>query len=157
MAARLNAGGVTHRYSRRSRQGRMSDINVTPLVDVMLVLLVIFMITAPLLTSTVEVDLPKTQAAQATGQDEPLIVSINAENKLYLQDTEIAEDALVPRLKAITENKPEQRVFVRADKNLAYGRVMEIMGTISAGGFSKVALVTEAPAAPGGRGRGPAR
>ena len=139
----------------------MADINVTPFVDVMLVLLVIFMITAPLLTSTVEVDLPKTQAAQATGQDEPLVVSINAQNKLFLQDTEIAEDALVPRLKAITESKPEQRIFIRADKTLAYGRVMEVMGTISAAGFSKVALVAETPPQPaapqGARGRGPVR
>ena len=139
----------------------MADINVTPFVDVMLVLLVIFMITAPLLTSTVEVDLPKTQAAQATGQDEPLVVSINAQNKLFLQDTEIAEDALVPRLKAITESKPDQRIFIRADKTLAYGRVMEVMGTISAAGFSKVALVAEPPPQPaasqGARGRGPVR
>ena len=155
MAGPLITSG-RRRGGRRSR-GLMAEINVTPLVDVMLVLLVIFMITAPLLTSTVEVDLPKTQAAQASGQDEPLIISVNAANKLFLQDTEVAEDALVARLKAITENKPDQRIFVRADKTLAYGRVMEIMGTISAGGFSKVALVTEAPPAPGGRGRGPTR
>ena len=145
------------RRGRRRAHRPMSEINVTPMVDVMLVLLVIFMITAPLLTSTVEVDLPKTEAARATGQDEPLIISLNAQNKLFLQDTEIAEDALVARLRAITENKPDQRIFVRADKGLAYGRVMEVMGTISAGGFSKVALVTEMPPAPGGRGRAPAR
>ncbi len=158
MAGPMIASG-RRRGGRRSR-GMMAEINVTPFVDVMLVLLVIFMITAPLLTSTVEVDLPKTQAAQATGQDEPLVVSINAQNKLYLQDTEIAEDALVPRLRAITESKPDQRIFVRADKTLSYGRVMEVMGTISAGGFNKVALVAEMPptaAAQGARGRGPAR
>ena len=99
MAGPMIASG-RRRGGRRSR-GMMAEINVTPFVDVMLVLLVIFMITAPLLTSTVEVDLPKTQAAQATGQDEPLVISINAQNKLFLQDTEIAEDALVPRLRAI--------------------------------------------------------
>jgi biopolymer transport protein TolR len=135
------------RGGRSRRRPLVAEINVTPLVDVMLVLLVIFMITAPLLTSTVEVDLPQTQAAQASGQDEPLIVSLNAQNKIFLQDTELAEDALVARLRAITRNKPDQRIFVRADKALPYGRVMEVMGTISAGGFSKVALVTEMPRA----------
>jgi biopolymer transport protein TolR len=135
----------------RSRRPLVAEINVTPLVDVMLVLLVIFMITAPLLTSSVEVDLPRTQAAQSRGQDEPLIVTLTQANKLYLQDTEIAEDALVARLMAITQNKPETRVFVRADKAIAYGRVMEVMGTISAGGFSKVALVTEAIQTPAPR------
>jgi len=128
------------------RQARLvAEINVTPFVDVMLVLLVIFMVTAPLMTSAVEVDLPKTQAAQATGQDEPLIVSLNAAGKVFLQETEMEVDALVPRLQAITQNKPEQRIFVRADKSLPYGRVMEVMGTLSAAGFAKVALVSEAP------------
>jgi biopolymer transport protein TolR len=131
----------------RVRRGLAAEINVTPLVDVMLVLLVIFMVTAPLLTSTVEVDLPKTQAAQARGQDEPLVVTLTAQGRLFIGDSEIAEDALVARLKAITVNKPDSRVFVRADRTIAYGRVMEIMGTISEGGFSKVALVTEAPQA----------
>lgn len=128
------------------RQARLvAEINVTPFVDVMLVLLVIFMVTAPLMTSAVEVDLPKTQAAQATGQDEPLIVSLNAAGKVFLQETEMDVDALVPRLQAITQNKPEQRIFVRADKSLPYGRVMEVMGTLSAAGFAKVALVSEMP------------
>jgi biopolymer transport protein TolR len=143
--------------STRGRRGRgrrplVAEINVTPLVDVMLVLLVIFMVTAPLLTSSVEVDLPRTQAAQSRGQDEPLIVTLTAQNKLYIQDSEIAEDALVARLVAITQNKPETRVFVRADRTMAYGRVMEVMGTISAGGFTKVALVTEALQTPAPRG-----
>jgi biopolymer transport protein TolR len=130
------------------RQARLvAEINVTPFVDVMLVLLVIFMVTAPLMTSAVEVDLPKTQAAQATGQDEPLIVSLNAVGKVFLQETEMEVDALVPRLQAITQNKPEQRIFVRADKSLPYGRVMEVMGTLSAAGFAKVALVSEMPGA----------
>ena len=138
----------------RTRRPLVAEINVTPLVDVMLVLLVIFMITAPLLTSSVEVDLPRTQAAQSRGQDEPLIVTLTAQNKLYIQDAEIAEDGLVARLQAITQNKPDTRVFMRADKTITYGRVMEVMGTISAGGFSKVALVTEMPQTPAPAARG---
>jgi len=144
MAAELQA--LRPRGARRHSYRKMADINVTPLVDVMLVLLVIFMITAPLLTAGVEVDLPKTQAAQAVGQDEPLVVSINAEGKVFIQETEIAMDALVARLQAITENKPDQRIFIRGDRNLNYGRIMEVMGTVSTGGFSKVALVAEVPA-----------
>lgn len=146
MAGTLMAGPTRGRRG-RGRRPLVAEINVTPLVDVMLVLLVIFMITAPLLTSSVEVDLPSTQAAQSRGQDEPLIVTLTGQNKLYIQDSEITEEALVARLQAITQNKPESRIFVRADKAIAYGRVMEVMGTISAGGFTKVALVTEAPQA----------
>ena len=129
----------------RARYRPMSDINVTPMVDVMLVLLVIFMITAPLLTVGVPVDLPKTQAATINEAIEPLVVSINAEGKIFLQETETDMESLVPRLKAITESKPETRIFVRGDKNVAYGRIMEVMGTISAAGFSKVALIAEMP------------
>jgi biopolymer transport protein TolR len=137
----------THRRSARL----VSEINVTPFVDVMLVLLVIFMVTAPLLTAGVDVDLPKTQAAQATGQDEPLVVSMNAQKKIYLQETELDREALIARLKAITANKPEQRIFVRGDKALPYGDIMEVMGALSAAGFSKVALVAEIPGTSSGR------
>jgi biopolymer transport protein TolR len=145
MAAAL-MGPRRARTSRR--QARLvAEINVTPFVDVMLVLLVIFMVTAPLMTSAVEVDLPKSQAAQATGQDEPLIISVNAAGKVFLQETEMELDALVPRLQAITQNKPDQRIFVRGDKNISYGRVMEVMGTLNSAGFAKVALVTEMPGA----------
>lgn len=143
MAASLM--GARRTLTSRRQVRLVAEINVTPFVDVMLVLLVIFMVTAPLMTSAVEVDLPKTQAAQATGQDEPLIVSLNAAGKVFLQETEMEVDALVPRLQAITQNKPEQRIFVRADKSLPYGRVMEVMGTLSAAGFAKVALVSEMP------------
>jgi biopolymer transport protein TolR len=118
---------------------------VTPLVDVMLVLLVIFMVTAPLLTVGVPVDLPKTNAATINDQDEPLVISIAKDGKLYLQDTEIPLDSLVPRLNAITNNKPDTRVYVRGDRAIDYGRVMEVMGTVSAAGFSKVALIAELP------------
>jgi biopolymer transport protein TolR len=129
----------------RRRARLVADINVTPFVDVMLVLLVIFMITAPLLTAAVQVDLPRTQAAQATGQDEPLVISINAEGKTFLQETELDMDTLIARLRAILQNKADQRIFVRGDKGLAYGKIMEIMGALSSAGFSKVALVAEVP------------
>jgi biopolymer transport protein TolR len=132
------------RYRRRSYRP-MSEINVTPMVDVMLVLLIIFMVAAPLLTVGVPVDLPKTNAATINDQDEPLVISIAKDGKLYLQDTEIPLDSLVPRLNAITNNKPDTRVYVRGDRAIDYGRVMEVMGTVSAAGFSKVALIAELP------------
>ena len=148
--------GASRARSHRRSARLVSEINVTPFVDVMLVLLVIFMVTAPLLTAGVDVDLPKTQAAQATGQDEPLVVSVNAQKKIYLQETEMEREALIARLKAITANKPEQRIFVRGDRMLPYGDVMEVMGALSAAGFSKVALVAEIPGS-SSSGRQPAR
>ena len=123
----------------------MAEINVTPMVDVMLVLLVVFMITAPLLTVGVPVDLPKTSASRMVGQDEPLVISVNAAGKVFLQDTEFTLEKLVPRLVAITANRTETRIFVRGDKAIAYGKVMEIMGSIHRAGFSRVALITEMP------------
>ena len=129
--------------SRRRAHKPMSDINVTPMVDVMLVLLIIFMVTAPMLTVGVEVELPRTKASMIQGKDEPLAVSIDAEGRIFLQETELDIDSLAPRLMAITENNPDARIFVRGDKAIDYGRVMEVMGTINAAGFRKVALVTE--------------
>ena len=126
----------------------MSEINVTPMVDVMLVLLVVFMITAPLLTVGVPVDLPKTKTSVIVGEDEPLVVTLNAEGKLFLQDTEVALDKLVARLTAITENRKETRVFVRGDRKIAYGKIMEVMGLINRAGFDRVALITELPREP---------
>ena len=126
----------------------MSEINVTPMVDVMLVLLVVFMITAPLLTVGVPVDLPKSKASVIVGENEPLVVSLNAEGKLFLQDTEVALDKLVARLTAITENRKETRVFVRGDRKIAYGKIMEVMGLINRAGFDRVALITELPREP---------
>ena len=123
----------------------MSDINVTPMVDVMLVLLVVFMITAPLLTVGVPVDLPKTAASQMVGQDEPLVVTVDAKGEVFLQETKITLDQLVPRLSAITANKKDTRIFVRGDKAIAYGKVMEVMGTVNLAGFSRVALITQLP------------
>jgi biopolymer transport protein TolR len=141
----VNRGRRGAGAGRRRASGLVAEINVTPFVDVMLVLLVIFMITAPLLTSTVPVDLPQTQAARATGQDEPLVVSVNNSGKVYLQDSEMELDVLVVRLRAITGNNTDARIFVRGDRAINYGRVLEVMGAISAAGFNKVALVAEVP------------
>ena len=121
----------------------MSEINVTPMVDVMLVLLIVFMVTAPLLTVGVQIDLPKTKAKIIQGQDEPLAITIDAQGQVYLQDTEIDIEGLVPRLRAITDNNPDVRIFVRGDASVNYGRVMEVMGTVNAAGYKKVALVTQ--------------
>ncbi len=131
--------------SRDHRRRPMAEINVTPFVDVMLVLLIVFMVTAPLLTVGVPVDLPKTKA-QTLGQDrEPLSVSVRRNGNIYLQNTPIEEDALVARLEAISKNGYEQRIFVRGDKSVDYGRVMEVMGLLSAAGFTHIGLVTDVP------------
>lgn len=128
--------------SRRHQTRPMSEINVTPFVDVMLVLLVIFMVTAPLLTVGVQIDLPKTKANVVTGQDEPLAVSVDAGGNIFIQDTEVNLDTLVPRLIAITGKNPDVRIFVRGDRAVNYGRVMTVMGRINAAGYRKVALIT---------------
>ncbi len=140
MAAHLQRTGGRSRRGRRSAP--MSEINVTPMVDVMLVLLIIFMVTAPLLTVGVQVDLPKTKATIIRGQDEPLAITVDKEGQIYLQETEIDLEGLRPRLDAITGNNPDVRIFVRGDASVNYGRIMEVMGTINAAGYSKVALVT---------------
>ena len=142
----MNAGsaGVAGRR-RHSRRPVLAEINVTPMVDVMLVLLIIFMVSAPLLTVGVPLDLPQTQAKSLDQDKEPLTVSVNVKGEVYLQNTEIPLDELVPKLKAITEARGgvEERIFVRGDKQVDYGTVMKVMGRISAAGFRRVALVTE--------------
>jgi biopolymer transport protein TolR len=136
-------GVAQRRTGRRSRGRPMAEINVTPFVDVMLVLLIVFMVTAPLLTVGVPVDLPKTKA-QALGQDrQPLSVTIRNNGSIYLQNTPISEDELVPKLEAISANGYDQRIFVRGDKSVDYGRVMEVMAEISAAGFTHIGLVTD--------------
>ena len=135
-----SAGGLARRLHRTAP---MHEINVTPMVDVMLVLLVIFMVTAPLLTVGVQVDLPKTKANVLQGQDEPLAISVDAKGIIFLQNTEIELEALVPRLMAITKNNPDARIFVRGDAAIPYGKVMEVMGLVNAAGYRKVALVTQ--------------
>lgn len=139
------AGGLLKRSQGRTRYTPMAEINVTPFVDVMLVLLIVFMVTAPLLTVGVPVDLPKTEASQINNPDEPLVVTIDAERRLYIQETEVPDDRLVPRLRAITAANPDQRIFVRGDQSITYGEVMRLMGLINAAGFDRVALIAELP------------
>ncbi len=145
------AGGVNMQAGRskgRRRTFRPStDINITPLVDVMLVLMVIFMVTAPMLTVGVPVDLPKTQAAKMNDSVEPVVISIDANGKIYLQEQELNIDAIIQKLPMLTHGNMESKIYVRGDQKLPYGQVMEIMGAISAAGFSKVSLIAEMPAA----------
>ena len=141
------AVAINGRNARRGRYRPLSEINVTPLVDVMLVLLIIFMVTAPLMTSGVSVDLPKTDAQPLNTDSQPLTVTINAGGDIFLQDQQVELPDLVAKLQAIAENNQERRIFVRGDKDLAYGRIMQVMGTITQGGFTKVALLAEQPSA----------
>ena len=121
----------------------MSEINVTPMVDVMLVLLIIFMVTAPLLTVGVPIELPKTEAKQLEGAKEPLTISVDPEGRIFLQDTELKIDEIVPKLTAIAKNGYDERIFVRGDRRVNYGIVMRVMGTISAAGFRRIALISD--------------
>lgn len=145
MAGTLMGSGSGARRGRRASYRPMADINVTPLVDVMLVLLVVFMITAPLLTVAVPVDLPKTQARSLNQDKEPLVISIDSKGVVYLQQNPLELPELVSKLKAVTGANPDARIFVRGDRGISYGRIMEVMGTISAAGYNKVALVAELP------------
>ena len=138
-------GMAVKKVGRGRRHRPMGEINVTPFVDVMLGLLIVFMVTAPLLTVGVEVDLPKTKAGQINADAAPLVVSIKADGSVHLQDTEVPADALVPRLEAISDANPLVRIFVRGDKAVAYGEVLGVMGRIQAAGFERVALVAQLP------------
>lgn len=129
------------------RHTPMSEINVTPFVDVMLVLLVIFMVTAPLVTTGIPVNLPKTKAPSINENTEPLTISVGKDGKIYIQETEVQLDTLLPKVQAIMSAKPETRIFVRGDEEIAYRRIVEIMGTLHSAGYSKVALLTEMPKA----------
>ena len=133
------------RLRRRLRGRPMTEINVAPFVDVMLVLVVIFMIAAPLLTVGVPVDLPKAAVNSLNEEKEPLIITLDAEGRVFLQESEVEQDVLIPRLVAVSNANPDLRVFVRGDRTINYGRVMEIMGMVSEAGFSKVALIAEIP------------
>jgi biopolymer transport protein TolR len=130
---------------RHRRKAVMADINVTPLVDVMLVLLIIFMVSAPLLTVGVPIDLPQTQAKSLEQDREPLTVSVNTHGQVFLQNSEIRVEELVPKLQAITQARGglEERIYVRGDRKVDYGTVMRVMGRLSRAGFRRVALVTE--------------
>lgn len=143
MAAMVPTAQVGKR--RHRRRPVMSEINVTPMVDVMLVLLIIFMVSAPLLTVGVPIDLPQTQAKSLDQDKEPLTVSVKIDGEVYLQNAEIKVDELVPKLQAITQARGglDERIYVRGDRKVDYGTVMRVMGRLSAAGFRRVALVTE--------------
>lgn len=145
MGAQMGTGGG--RSSRRGRGSRsrnqpMSEINVTPFVDVMLVLLIIFMVAAPLLTVGVPIDLPQSRAKPLQGDSEPIAISVKSDGKVFIQDTEIDPNEVVDKLIAIAANGYEERIYVRGDRDADYGTVMRIMGRINAAGFSRIGLVT---------------
>jgi len=123
----------------------MSEINVTPFVDVMLVLLIVFMVTAPLLTVGIPVDLPKAKASALTDQKDPLEITVKLGGEIYLGESKVDVENLIPRLNAITELNKEARIYVRGDRVVAYGRIMEIMSLVNSAGYIKVALVTQNP------------
>lgn len=133
---------------KRHRQQILSEINVTPFVDVMLVLLIVFMISAPLLTVGVDVNLPKTEAKNLSDDQKPLVISINQQSKIYIQESLVELDRLVPRLQAITKNNLEAKIYIRGDEKLNYGQIMGIMGRINSAGFTKVALLADLPDSP---------
>lgn len=137
------SGGKTGRRGARRGGRPMSDINITPMVDVMLVLLVIFMVTAPLMTAGVPLDLPKTNASALKGDDKPLTISVKADGSLWLQETQLTLDELVPRLRAVTAAKPDTTIFVRGDTSVNYGRMAEVLSHLSQAGFPKLSLVTQ--------------
>jgi biopolymer transport protein TolR len=141
----LSSLGGNGRVPRAGRYRPMAEINVTPLVDVMLVLLVVFMVAAPLLTVGVPVDLPQTQAPPINEPKEPTVITVNKEGVLYIQDSVVPMDTLVAKLQAITGSNPDAVLYVRGDKDINYGKVLEVMSLINNAGFHKVSLVAEAP------------
>lgn len=144
MAVQIH-GGVGSRLGdrRRRRQNLMSEINVTPFVDVMLVLLVIFMVAAPLLTTGIQVDLPDTNTPAMEGKDEPLSVSVGRDGTIYIEETETTLKDLKETLDAITNNRQDLRLFIHGDDRVSYGEMMDVVGAINAAGYSKIGLVTQ--------------
>ncbi|HPF46882.1 MAG TPA: protein TolR [Emcibacteraceae bacterium] len=138
-------GGGGRQMGRTKRYKQMSDINVTPFVDVMLVLLVVFMVAAPLLTVGVPIDLPNSRANNLPENDTPLSITIDKEGKIYLQDEQVELNQMVARISVIFENRKEDRIYVHGDKGVSYGRVMEVIGMLNGNGFSRVAMVTDPP------------
>ena len=131
------------RKSKRQRYTQMSEINVTPFVDVMLVLLIVFMVTAPLLTVGIPVDLPKVKASAMTDKKDPIEITVNIEGKIYIGESQVDPENLITRINAITEQNTEARIYIRGDRVVAYGRIMEIMSMINSAGYVKVALITQ--------------
>ncbi len=142
MAGAVSSGGRRSRRGRR-RRGLMGEINVTPFVDVMLVLLIVFMVTAPMLTAGIAVELPKTEAKQLPADKEPLTVTVLADGTVYLQETKVGMEELLPRLEALATAGYEQRIFVRGDAKADYGRVAQVMAAMSAAGYRNLGLVTD--------------
>ncbi len=140
---KMNSGGGGGRRKRRGRKAPMSEINITPMVDVMLVLLIIFMVAAPMLTVGVPIELPGSQGKQLESSKEPLTISVAANGETFIGETKVPLAEIAEKLKAIAKNGVEEQIYVRGDKGIDYGTVMKVMGRISAGGFKKVSLVTE--------------
>ena len=130
-------------HFKRSSKEPMSEINVTPFVDVMLVLLIIFMVTAPLLTVGVQVDLPESAADSLPDEQEPLTLTITSKGEVWIQNHQIEFDKMIPKILAISKNRTDTRIYVQGDRTINYGRVLEVMGMLSGAGFSKVALISE--------------
>jgi biopolymer transport protein TolR len=131
------------RRGRARKHAPMHEINVTPFVDVMLVLLIIFMVTAPMLTSGVPIELPEAKGQQLQSNKEPVTLSVDKSGKVFIQETEIKLDDIAPKLKAIAKNGYDEQIFIRGDKGIDYGTVMRVMGRVKSAGFTKVSLVTE--------------
>jgi biopolymer transport protein TolR len=144
MGASLGAGGSTGGKRRRRRQNRtvMNEINMTPFIDVMLVLLIIFMVAAPLMTVGVPIDLPESRAKAMEGQTKPITVSVDAAGKVFVQDTEVPVDQVVEKVTSLSKAGADERIFIRGDRTTNYGTVMRVMGRLSQAGFKKIGLVT---------------
>lgn len=143
MGMSVGSSGARRSRRGRSRRAPMSEINVTPMVDVMLVLLIIFMVAAPMLTVGVPIELPKTQAKALNSETQPITISVNSKGEVYINDTEIAVDEVVPKLEQIAKTGYQERIFVKGDRTADYGTVMQVMGRINAAGFKNIGLVTD--------------
>lgn len=144
MGAGLAASGGRGRRGRRSaRRSRLSEINVTPFVDVMLVLLIVFMVTAPLLTVSIPVEMPRTDAKQSASETEPLSITVTTDGTIYLQETAVTLEELVPRLRAISREGYDRQIYIRGDRNVNWDAMAQVLANVSAGGFTKLQLVTD--------------
>jgi biopolymer transport protein TolR len=144
MAMSVGGSGAQggRRGRRRARSGPMSEMNMTPFIDVMLVLLIIFMVAAPMMTVGVPVDLPETRAKAMEGQTQPITVSLDGQGRIYIQDAEFKIDDLVPKLQAIAKNGVDERILVRGDKATDYGSILKVMGRLNDAGYKKIGLVS---------------